>query len=95
MCNRKYMVVDEVKDGCGDQFVEVYDDLDAANIAAENVWAHLTDTEKKNRHIYVGWVERDDTYVSEPEEDNWFYSWHSMDWNGYCFDSEKGEKNDY
>lgn len=73
----------------GDWFLEHFNDLESANKCAEDVWAHLTADERKNRHVYVGWIERSRDYVNDPEEDDWFDCFHSIDSNDECFDSAK------
>lgn len=86
---RKYIAVKETK---WDSTGWFYNDMKSANECAEDVWAHLTDSERKRTRVYVGWIERSSEYVLEADEDDWVDSWHSLDSNNECFDSDKVEE---
>lgn len=94
MCNKKYMVVDEPRNRSGDEFVEYYDTLETANNAAASDWNRLNSREKKTSHIYVAWVERDNSFIDEDElnNDDWWRFYYSFETNKYCFDSAMGNK---
>ena len=94
MCIKKYMVLDDTERGNGDQFVEYYDTLREANAEAMGAWDYLTDREKESRHIRVGWVERDGSFIQADELNNsdWWEYWHSFNSDESCFDSESGKK---
>ena len=85
------MVVDEPRNGSGDVFVEFYDTLGKANYAAEFDWEHLNKWGKKRSHIFVAWVERDNSFIDEDELNNneWWEYYYSFETNKYCFDSAK------
>ena len=96
MCNKKYMVVDTVRTGSGDGFVEFYDSLKAANDAAAVEWERLDRWQKKRSHIFVAWVTRDDIddmlIDDDFNNDEWWKYTNSCQSDKYCFDSEKGSK---
>lgn len=80
---RKYFVVDEAIHS-GDTFTKRFDTLEAANKEADMQWYHLTDSEKRKRHIFVAWVTPD----MLTDVDDWD-SYHSMDFDASCFDSAR------
>lgn len=89
---KKYLVIDRVNDGNGDQFEDVFNTLEEANKEASIQWDHLTDFEKKNRHIFVGMVEDTTEYLCEEafEEDGVdFRCFHSCHMEEGFFDSDK------
>ena len=94
MCTRKYMVVDEPRNGSGDTFVEFFDTLEEANRSAAVDWNYMDRWQKKWNHILVAWVERDKSFIDEDELNNeeWWRFYHSFETDKYCFDSEKGSK---
>ena len=94
MCDKKYMVVDIVRTGSGDEFVEFYDSLEAANDAAAVEWERLDRWRKKWSHIFVAWVTREDLFIDEDElnDKEWWKYTNSRQSDKYCFDSEKGSK---
>ena len=95
MCTRKYMVVDTVRTGSGDEFVEFYDSLEAANDAAAVEWERLDRCQKKWSHIFVAWVTRDDIddmLIDDFNNGEWWKYTNSCQSDKYCFDSEKGSK---
>ncbi len=57
---RKYLVIEENKNGAGDIWVEVFDDVERARTAARTIWDHLTDCEKKRRTVTIADVTEDD-----------------------------------
>lgn len=77
---RKFFVVDETIGGDSDE--RTFDSLVDANAYAEKLWDHLTAWEKGKRRIYAAWV----TPEMLTEEGDW-NSYHSMDFNKNCFDS--------
>ena len=97
----KYIVIDEPKNGFGgDQFEEVYDSIEEANEAAKSHWWHLTDSEKRKRHIWVGISRRENLDDGAFDEDTGEVLYWSMN-NGYgfevddtMFDSEEYERHD-
>lgn len=97
----RYIVICEPKNGFGgDQFEEVYDSLDEANKAAKSYWWHLTDSEKRKRHIWVGISRRENLDDDAFDEDTGEVLYWSMN-NGYgfevddtMFDSEEYQRHD-
>lgn len=72
---KKYLVIDEHKDGNGDVFVKVCDDKAWANTEAKIQWNHFTTQEQKKRHIYVVVVTEDYLNDDAIDEDG------NIDWN--------------
>ncbi len=88
---RKYLVVDEPKNG-GDIYTTVCDTLEDANKEAEYQWDHLTCTEKKDRHIYVGHVEDNEKYLNDwafDDDEVDYEAYHSLGVEQGYFDSDK------
>lgn len=79
---KKYFVVDEAIHS-GDTFTKRFDTLEAANKEADMQWYHLTDSEKRKRHIFAAWVTPD----MLTDVDDW-NSYHSMGFDTNCFDSK-------
>lgn len=63
---KRYIVSDWTEDYDCETYV--YDTADEANIEAELLWNHLTDSEKKRRHIYVALVTADQLAPDDVEE---------------------------
>ncbi len=83
---KRYLVIDEHIKGYGDEYTKVFETEKEASRQAEFDWSYLTNSEKKDRHIYVAEVtEADlDEDAFEGEEINWEY-YHSC--NPIGFDS--------
>lgn len=76
MNKRKYLVETYVYHG--DRYVEFFDTLEDAKTRYADILHHLTDSERKNREILIGCVERTSKYIDEDylKEDNW-YEWYT------------------
>lgn len=89
----RFIVIDEPKNGFGgDQFEEVYDSIEEANEAAKSHWWHLTDSEKRKRHIYVGVVRPEDLNEWAFDEDTGAIDWaafHSISYDDTMFASNR------
>lgn len=88
---RKFLIVCERK--YGDVFQNIFDTLEEANAEAEYQWDHLTRTEKKDHHIFVGHVEDNEKYLckyaidEETGEVDWA-AYHSLGGEDNYFDSD-------
>ena len=88
-----YLVQDEPISGTGDYFEKAFRTLEEANDDAREQWHYLTDRERKQRHIWVFRVDREDLDQSIANEDL------PIDWKAYgcsgstegCFDSAEGK----
>lgn len=82
---KKFVAVDEQL--YGDQFIDVFDSAEEASEAAEQAWNHLTQSERKNRHIYSAMVTANDLCEDafDDEEIDWTF-FHSC--NPCGFDSD-------
>lgn len=88
-----YIVQDEPISGSGDYFEKAFRTLEEANEDARDQWHYLTARERKQRHIWVFRVDREDLDPSIANEDL------PIDWKAYgcagstdgCFDSAEVE----
>jgi len=91
-----YLVQDEPICGAGghpDVFEKAFRTLEEANDDAREQWHYLTDRERKQRHIWVFRVDREDLDQSIANEDL------PIDWKAYgcagstdgCFDSSEAK----
>ena len=71
----KYIVVDQIGN---DDYEEVFDTIEAANEFALKSWKHLTNREKKGRHIYV-------CEVTEKDLDDWAIDEETNEIDWRCF----------
>ena len=84
-----YLVQDEPISGTGDYFEKAFRTLEEANDDAREQWHYTTERERKQRHIWVFRVDREDLDPSIADEDL------PIDWKAYscagstdgCFDS--------
>lgn len=72
-----FIAQDEPISGDGDIWESVFRTLEEANSSARDQWRHLTERERKNRHIWVFRVDRDDLDPSRANEDL------PIDWKAY------------
>lgn len=72
-----FIVQDEPISGDGDIWESAFRTLEEANSSARDQWRHLTERERKNRHIWVFRVNRDDLDPSRANEDL------PIDWMAY------------
>lgn len=54
---KRFFVLDERIDGEGDSYGKSFFNKDEAIADAESEWRYLTDREKRDRHIIVGWID--------------------------------------
>lgn len=91
--DRKYLLI---RDFDTISEIEIFNEVDVANKKAEFYWDHLTSSEKKKGHIYVGFVTESmlspDAFNEDGDIEDWTAYW-DLDMNEECFDSEK-EKNE-
>ena len=88
-----YIVQDEPIIGTGDYFEKAFRTLEEANDDAREQLHYLTERERKQRHIWVFRVDREDLDPSIANEDL------PIDWKAYscsgstdgCFDSAEGK----
>ena len=76
---KKYIVVDQRKDGTGDIFDSIFDTIEEANRVAERDWGYLTASEKASRHIFVGMLTEDCLSDWAVDEDSGEVDW--LAWN--------------
>ena len=72
---KKYIVVDQIGN---DDYADVFDTIEAANDFALKSWKHLTNYEKKGRHIYV-------CEVTEKDLDDWAVDEETGEIDWRCF----------
>ena len=77
MEEKRFLVINEMKDGCGDCDVHDFEQLEAANRYASMIWDHLTERERKNRIIKVWLVTLEDLADWAIDEDG------VIDWSAY------------
>ena len=90
---RKFLVINHSEHG--DRWETVCSSAEDANRIAERDWRELSASEKKHRHIYVGWVENTPAYL---DEEAWDYAedggepdytmFHSIETEDDFFDSD-------
>lgn len=98
---KRYLVIDELNRhylNC-DVSVDVCRTAEEANERAEYLWWHLTPSEKKKRHIYVGVLTEDDLDQNEVEEyglddDEAWLLYDGLDDFPGAFDSDKEVSSD-
>ncbi|MBP3412652.1 MAG: hypothetical protein J6K89_05270 [Oscillospiraceae bacterium] len=85
---KKYIVISEsTNPNRGDMFTSTFDSKEAANNEAEELWNHLTHSEKQRNHIYVEAVTEECLLpVEEGEELDWTAFDYTLFEEG-CFDS--------
>ncbi len=91
---KRYLVIDEHKNGSGDSWTDVFDTLEAANSKAESAWGYLTQREQSKRRIHVAVVTEEDLADYAIDEDDGTIDWTAF--NQYSdpdggFDSDKEE----
>ena len=85
----KYLVVDSMRDGTGDEYITVFDDIYDANASAQYMWENLTPQEQGKRHIVVAFVNNSEWFLSQEafDDDKIDYTrFHSYDVPDYAFD---------
>lgn len=75
--NEKYLVIDEIING--DSFETVCDSAEEANREAAYQWDHLTERERKQRHLYAVIVKREWLSEDAIDEDDGSIDWAMFD----------------
>lgn len=79
----KYIVVDEKRNGFGDEFTREFDDRNDAIEEAKNQWYYLTKSEKKVRKVYVIESVNPDEDAMDHMDGN--FIWHSDYGEWLCY----------
>lgn len=89
---KRYLCIDEPAHGIsGDSYEEIYNSPEEANAAADYAWAHLTQSERKRRHIFAAMVTEECLDEEAFTEDGIMWEmWNSL----YDFPGAFDSKND-